>query len=278
MSDNIYVPEPMTAGKVVLHTTVGPLDIELWSKEIPKASRNFVQLCMEGYYDNIIFHRIVKDYLVQGGDPTGTGYEGESIYGEPFKDEFHSRLRFSHRGLVACASFGRNKNGSQFFITLGPTPELDKKNTIFGKVTGNTLYNLLSVNTYDIDDDERPLKPPQIIKTEILWNPFDDIVPRILKPKVELEKPPEVEKPKPVLNKNLSLLSFADEADEEDDTESNFQPISHFVPKSTTPSTSKTLLKRTRDSLLEETEADLNNTSIKEESVEKKKNRRIYGI
>jgi peptidyl-prolyl cis-trans isomerase SDCCAG10 len=254
----------MTAGKVVLHTTVGPLDIELWSKEIPKATRNFVQLCMEGYYDNTIFHRIVRDYLVQGGDPTGTGYEGESIYGEPFKDEFHSRLRFSHRGLIACASFGRNKNGSQFFITLGQTPELDKKNTIFGKVTGNTLYNLLSMNTYDIDDDERPLKPPQIIKTEILWNPFDDIVPRLLKSNNNQEEiPPVVEKPKPVLNKNLSLLSFADEAEEEEETESNFKPISHFVPKRTTPSITKT--KRTRDSLIEETSTDLLNSPIQKE-------------
>lgn len=70
---SIYILEPMTGGKVVLKTTVGDMDIELWPKEAPKACRNFVQLCMEGYYDNTIFHRVVKDFIVQGGDPTGTG-------------------------------------------------------------------------------------------------------------------------------------------------------------------------------------------------------------
>jgi len=170
---------------------------------------------------------------------------------------------------VACASFGRNLNGSQFFITLGPTPELDKKNTIFGKVTGHTLYNLLSMNSYDVDDDERPLKPPLIIKTEILWNPFDDIIPRMLTPEV-VEKPPELPKPKPVMNKNLSLLSFADEAEEEENGESNFKPISHLVSKGTVSTSSKTL-KRTRDSLLEEPDSILNNIQLKEEiPIEKK--------
>jgi len=174
---------------------------------------------------------------------------------------------------VACASFGRNMNGSQFFITLGPTPELDKKNTIFGKVTGHTLYNLLSMNTFDVNDDERPLKPPQILKTEILWNPFDDIIPRMLQPEV-VEKPPEVVKPKPVLNKNLSLLSFGDQAEEE--SESNFVPISSLVSKGNSTTTSSTgtsqkSFKRTRDSLLDDTDT-FNNIQIKkEEKTEEKK-------
>jgi peptidyl-prolyl cis-trans isomerase SDCCAG10 len=132
---SIYVTEPVTSGKVILHTSVGPLDIELWPREAPKATRNFVQLCLEGYYNGTIFHRISKDFVVQGGDPTGTGTGGESIYGpDGFPDEFHSRLKWSHRGLIGCASFERNKNGSQFFMTLDKTPELDRTNTIFGKV------------------------------------------------------------------------------------------------------------------------------------------------
>lgn len=89
---------------------------------------------MEGYYDNTIFHRMVKDFIVQGGDPTGTGEGGESIYGETFKDEFHSRLRFVRRGLVAMANAGKDDNGSQFFFTLGEARELNNKHTIFGKV------------------------------------------------------------------------------------------------------------------------------------------------
>lgn len=82
---NIYVTEPATHGKVILKTTVGEIEIELWSKEAPKACRNFVQLCMEGYYNDTSFHRLVRGFIVQGGDPTGTGEGGESIYGQPFK-------------------------------------------------------------------------------------------------------------------------------------------------------------------------------------------------
>ncbi len=119
---------------MILKTTVGEIEIELWSKECPLACRNFIQLCMEGYYNNTIFHRLIPEFIVQGGDPTGTGEGGESIYGHPFKDEFHQRLRFSRRGLVAMANAGKDDNASQFFFTLGPCTELQKKHTIFGKV------------------------------------------------------------------------------------------------------------------------------------------------
>lgn len=117
---------------MVLNTSHGDIEIELWPKEAPKAVRNFVQLCLEGYYDNTIFHRIIPGLVVQGGDPTGmhtwplphtthpppthtgTGTGGDSIYGQPFKDEFHTRLRFARRGLVACANANQpNTNGSQ---------------------------------------------------------------------------------------------------------------------------------------------------------------------
>ncbi|KAI8441444.1 hypothetical protein MSG28_015044 [Choristoneura fumiferana] len=133
---NIYIQEPPALGKVLLKTTVGEIDIELWTKEAPKACRNFIQLCLEGYYNGTIFHRVVPDFIAQGGDPHGDGTGGESIYGTPFKDEFHTRLRFNRRGLVAMANAGKDDNGSQFFITLAATPELQNKHTIFGKVTG----------------------------------------------------------------------------------------------------------------------------------------------
>ncbi|OAD46937.1 Peptidyl-prolyl cis-trans isomerase CWC27 like protein [Eufriesea mexicana] len=90
---NIYMQEPATKGKVVLKTTVGDIELELWAKETAKAYRNFIQLCMEGYWDDTIFHRIIKEFITQDGDPTSTG-EGGKIYEEPFKDEFHTRLRF----------------------------------------------------------------------------------------------------------------------------------------------------------------------------------------
>jgi len=210
----MYVLEPSTKGKVILHTTEGPLDIELWSKECPKATRNFIQLCMEGYYDNTIFHRIIKDFLIQGGDPTGTGTGGESIYGAPFSDECNSRIKFSHRGQVACASFEdkRHQNASQFFITFDATPALNNKHTIFGKITGDSLYNLLPLNEYEVDSEDRPLEPPKILRTEVLYNPFDDIVPREKK-KVEEKVVVQREKGK----KNFKLLSFGEEAEEDEE-------------------------------------------------------------
>jgi peptidyl-prolyl cis-trans isomerase SDCCAG10 len=211
---SVYTTEPGTQGKVVLKTTIGDLDVELWAKEAPKACRNFVQLCMEGYYDDCIFHRVIKEFIVQTGDPTGTGDGGESIFGKPFEDEVHSRLRFTHRGLVACASSGRNKNGSQFFITLDKTPDLERRHTIFGKITGDTVYNLLKFNDLEVDGEERPLHPPKVIGAEVLWNPFDDIKPRQLKKKVEEKAKDD----RPVVKgvKNMALLSFGDEAEEEE--------------------------------------------------------------
>lgn len=209
---NIYIQEPPTNGKVLLQTTVGDIDIELWSKEAPKSCRNFVQLCLEGYYDGTIFHRLVKGFIVQGGDPDGDGTGGESIYGHPFKDEFHSRLRFVRRGLVAMANSGKDDNGSQFFFTLGATPELQNKNSIFGKVTGNTLYNMLKLEDGLVDGDDRPLYPHKIISTKVLSNPFPDIEPRI---KIEI-KETILEKPKEKVQKNFKLLSFGDEAEEDE--------------------------------------------------------------
>jgi peptidyl-prolyl cis-trans isomerase SDCCAG10 len=140
------VLQPATSGKVVLKTTVGDIDVELWPKEAPMACRNFVQLCMEGYYDNCIFHRIIRKVCAQTGDPTGSGDGGESAYGTPFDSEPHSRLRFMHRGLVAMAGTGKESNGSQFFFTLAETRWLDGKHTIFGKVgsvVATAVFNAL---------------------------------------------------------------------------------------------------------------------------------------
>ncbi|KAI9350127.1 serologically defined colon cancer antigen 10 [Obelidium mucronatum] len=218
-----YVTEPPTKGKVVLKTSMGDLEVELWPKEAPKATRNFVQLCMEGYYDETVFHRIVKGFIAQGGDPTGTGLGGESIYGEPFEDEFHSRIRFSHRGLLAMANTGRHTNKSQFFFTLDKTEELNRKNTIFGKIVGDTIYNLLEIGEVEVNEDERPLYPIKINSVDVVYNPFDDIEPRTTaleraaklaeeKLKAEREANKDVKKGK----KKLNLLSFGDEAASEE--------------------------------------------------------------
>jgi len=95
--------------------------------------RNFFDLANKGYY-NTIFHRIVKDFVIQGGDPTGTGRGGQSIYGKTFDDEIHPKLKHNGAGILSMANAGKNTNGSQFFITLAPTHHLDTKHTIFGRV------------------------------------------------------------------------------------------------------------------------------------------------
>jgi len=97
-----------------------------------------------GYYDGVIFHRVVPGFIVQTGDPTGTGMGGESVYGEPFNDEIHGRLKFNRRGLMGMANNSkRNTNNSQFFFTLDRADELTGKHTMFGKIAGNTIYSEL---------------------------------------------------------------------------------------------------------------------------------------
>lgn len=199
-----------------MKTTVGDIDIELWAKETPKTCRNFIQLCLEGYYDNTIFHRIVKGFIAQGGDPNGDGSGGESIYGEPFKDEFHQRLRFSRRGIVAMANSAKDDNASQFFFTLAATPELQNKHTIFGKIVGDTVFNMLKLEE-GVIVDERPEYPNRIIKIEVLNNPFPDIVPR--EKKKDLSGAHKKKKEKRQGVKDYKLLSFGEEA-EEDEMES----------------------------------------------------------
>ncbi|KAJ2455965.1 Peptidyl-prolyl isomerase cwc27 [Coemansia sp. RSA 2336] len=208
---SVYVSEPPTSGKVVLETSAGDVEIELWSKEAPKACRNFIQLCLEGYYNGTIFHRVSPGWIVQGGDPTGTGTGGESVYGAPFADEFHSRLRFNRRGMLGMASTGPNGNGSQFFITLSATPELQKKHTLFGTVVGSSLFNALKLGEGEVDKEtERPVYPKKIVKALVVDNPFTDIVPRRTSKPAESEHHAKAKAKKIKAVKNKHLLSFAD--------------------------------------------------------------------
>ncbi|KIR60496.1 peptidyl-prolyl isomerase CWC27 [Cryptococcus bacillisporus CA1873] len=216
---NLYATEPATNAKVIIDTTAGEIEVELWGKECPKAVRNFLALTMEGYYDGVIFHRVVPGFIIQSGDPTGTGMGGESFYGEPFQDEIHGRLKFNRRGLLGMANNGsRNSNTSQFFITLDAAPELTNKHTMFGKVVGNTIFNVLNIGNLDTDKEEKPLIPPKIRRIHIIENPFDDIVPRITaeekkaqqKAKLEAKKDMEQRERRAKAKKNTGLLSFGD--------------------------------------------------------------------
>ena len=106
----LYNLEPQPTAKVILNTTAGDIELELFAKQTPITSRNFLQLCLDGYYDDTIFHRLVPGFVIQGGDPTGTGSGGESSLedGQPFQDEFHTRLRFNRRGLLGMANKRKN--------------------------------------------------------------------------------------------------------------------------------------------------------------------------
>jgi peptidylprolyl isomerase len=119
---------------VVLETNQGNIELKLFPSVAPKAVENFIGLVEKGYYKGIIFHRVIKDFMVQGGDPTGTGRGGESLWGESFEDEFSSAVKFDKPGILAMANAGPHTNGSQFFITTKPTPWLNMKHTIFGEV------------------------------------------------------------------------------------------------------------------------------------------------
>ncbi|OAD46884.1 Peptidyl-prolyl cis-trans isomerase CWC27 like protein, partial [Eufriesea mexicana] len=122
---------------------------------------------------------IIKGFVTQDGDPTGTG-EGVKIHGEPFKDEFPTRLRFCRRALIAMAKAEEDDNGFQFFFTLISTPDFQNKHTIFGKVTQGTIYNMLKLEEVLVNENDEPLCPPKLIKTIILNNPLADIIPRII--------------------------------------------------------------------------------------------------
>ncbi|XP_068622359.1 spliceosome-associated protein CWC27 homolog isoform X1 [Battus philenor] len=268
---NIYIQEPPALGKVLLKTSVGEIDVELWTKEAPKACRNFIQLCMEGYYNGTIFHRVVPGFIVQGGDPNGDGTGGESVYGEPFKDEFHSRLRFNRRGLVAMANAGKDDNASQFFFTLAATPELQNKHTIFGKVTGETIYNMLKLAEGLIGPDERPEHPHKITSTVVLINPFTDIVPRVSA--VKEDEAPKKKKKERIGIKNFGLLSFGDEAEQDEDEAEEFRG----KPKST-----HDLLEDPKLSKKTAAELELEEQNMKEElsnkEIEKKKEETVAAV
>ncbi|TFK72760.1 hypothetical protein BDN72DRAFT_835852 [Pluteus cervinus] len=145
---------------VVLETSLGDVQLELYWDHAPRTCKNFAELAKRGYYNGVIFHRIIADFMVQGGDPTGTGRGGTSIYGQKFEDELHPDLRFTGAGILAMANSGPNTNGSQFFITLGPTPYLDNKHTIFGRVSsGMRVVQRLGAVAVDVQD-----KPKEEIK------------------------------------------------------------------------------------------------------------------
>ena len=121
----------MSNPRATIDTSMGTVTLELYRDKVPRTVDNFVKLAKDGFYDGLIFHRVIKDFMIQGGCPSGTGTGGP---GYKFEDEFHKELRHDVPGVLSMANAGPNTNGSQFFITLVPTPWLDGKHAVFGKI------------------------------------------------------------------------------------------------------------------------------------------------
>jgi len=148
---------------VVLETSQGNIEIKLMPDIAPKTCENFVKLVEKGYYNGLIFHRCIKDFMIQGGDPTGTGRGGSSIWGKPFADEFNVKVKFDSPGILAMANSGPNTNGSQFFITTTETPHLNMRHTIFGKVISG--YDVVQkIENARTGPGDKPVSDQKIIK------------------------------------------------------------------------------------------------------------------
>ncbi len=147
----------------VLETTKGTIELELYPDVAPLTVENFTKHIKDGYYNGIAFHRIIKNFMIQGGDPTESGRGGESIWHKPFKDEFKNKT-FNKVGVLAMANAGRNTNGSQFFITTARTPWLNGRHTIFGQATPDSMKTLQALNNVKTDRRDKPIQRVEIIK------------------------------------------------------------------------------------------------------------------
>lgn len=164
---------PKKKGYVQLHTTHGDLNIELHCDITPRTCENFITLCERGYYNGVAFHRNIRNFMIQGGDPTGTGRGGESIWGKPFKDEVNSKLLHSGRGVVSMANSGPHTNGSQFFILYKSATHLNYKHTVFGGVVGG-LTTLAAMEKVPVDENDRPLEEIKITGVTVFVNPYSE--------------------------------------------------------------------------------------------------------
>jgi len=146
-----------------LHTNHGAIEVELFDDDAPKTVENFRKLAGDGFYEGVVFHRVIPDFMIQGGDPTGTGMGGP---GYTFEDEFNDHK--IERGALAMANAGPNTNGSQFFIvTTEAAPWLDGKHTVFGKVTDG-MDAVDSIEKSDTDANDKPREPAVIERVELV--------------------------------------------------------------------------------------------------------------
>ena len=157
-------------GYVQLQTTHGNLNVEVHCDIVPRASENFLGLCAKGYYDGLLFHRVIRNFMAQGGDPIGDGTGGESLWGDAFEDEFDSRLTHSERGVMAMANSGPATNRSQFYLTFKSCQHLDNKHTVFGRVVGGADV-LRRIELEETDKDDRPKRDVKMISATVFVSP-----------------------------------------------------------------------------------------------------------
>ncbi|MFH1239538.1 MAG: peptidylprolyl isomerase [bacterium] len=151
---------------VVMETNQGTIEIKLFPDIAPKACENFIRLAEKGYYNGIIFHRVIKRFMIQGGDPTASGRGGQSIWGKPFEDEVTEKATFNRTGILAMANAGPNTNGSQFFITTVQTTWLNMRHTIFGEVIKG--YEVVQkIENTKTGPGDKPLEDQKIIKISV---------------------------------------------------------------------------------------------------------------
>jgi len=169
-----FVKKQKVKGYAQLTTSHGTINVELHVDICPRTCENFLLLLERKYYDGTVFHRVIRNFMIQGGDPTGTGTAGESAWGGAFPDEISNKLRHDGRGILAMANSGPNTNRSQFYMTFKSASHLDGKHAVFGRVVGglDTLAKLEGLKT---DKDDRPTSEVRLISTNILVNPFTDI-------------------------------------------------------------------------------------------------------
>ena len=170
-----YFLAAMSDIKITIHTSVGDINARLFASQVPVTSANFLNLAKRGYYDGVAFHRVIANFMIQGGDPTGTGSGGP---GYKFADEIDSSLKHTKPGIFSMANAGPNTNGSQFFITHLPTPHLDGKHAVFGEViTGQDVVNKIAkgdkITSITIHEDTTALFESQKDNLEH-WNSILD--------------------------------------------------------------------------------------------------------
>ncbi|KAI0023250.1 hypothetical protein F4780DRAFT_103841 [Xylariomycetidae sp. FL0641] len=176
LTDEEYMLKPRRVkikGYVRIETNLGDLNVELQTEYAPRAVWNFTRLAQKGYYNGVSFHRNIKNFMIQGGDPSGTGRGGASIWGKNFQDEFDGPLTHDSRGVLSMANKGKNTNSSQFFVTYRPVKHLDRKHTIFGKVVGG-MDVLKKMEDVPTDGSDRPLNKISIKDIIVYLDPFEE--------------------------------------------------------------------------------------------------------